>query len=184
MTTKDIIESVFSLWEARGQDDYIGEPVSQLAHACQAAALAEAAGHDHEVILAAFFHDFGHLCQPDAASMDGYGTVDHEKIGADHLRSLGFPDRMCRLIESHVQAKRYLTFKHPVYLRQLSEASRRTLEFQGGPMTPEEAGAFEDDELFALFLQMRAWDEQAKEERLPLPDLDRYRILARRLLES
>jgi len=182
MTTEETIDAVFSLWEAHGQDDYIGEPVSQLEHASQAAARAEAAGHDEEVILAAFLHDFGHLCCPEAESMDGYGTVDHEKVGADHLRGLGFPERMCRLIESHVQAKRYLTFKHPAYLGRLSEASLRTLAFQGGPMTPEEAAAFEADDLFPLFLLMRTWDEQAKEEQVPVPDLNRYRAMARRLL--
>ena len=39
MTTEETIDSVFSLWEAHGQDDYIGEPVSQLEHASQAAAI-------------------------------------------------------------------------------------------------------------------------------------------------
>ena len=37
-----------------------------------------------------------------------------------------------------VQAKRYLTRKDPDYFNQLSEASRRTLEFQGGMMTDDE----------------------------------------------
>lgn len=184
MTTEETIEHVFKIWEDRGQSDYIGEPVSQLEHAAQAAAQAEAAGHDEEVILAAFLHDFGHLCCPLAESMDGYGTVDHEKVGADHLRDLGFPDRMCRLIESHVAAKRYLTFKNPAYLGRLSEASLMTLTFQGGPMTPEEAAAFEADALFPLFLKMRTWDEQAKEEHVPVPDLSRYRDMTRRVLEQ
>jgi phosphonate degradation associated HDIG domain protein len=184
MTTDETIAHVFGIWEQHGQDDYIGEPVSQLEHAAQAAALAEAAGHDEEVVLAAFFHDFGHLCCPEAESMDGYGTVDHEKVGADHLRGLGFPERLCRLIESHVSAKRFLTFKNPAYLGRLSEASLMTLAFQGGPMTPEEAAAFESDPLFPLYLQMRTWDEQAKEEQVPLPDLDRYRAMTRRVLEA
>lgn len=184
MTPEETVSQVFSLWEAHGQDDYIGEPVSQLEHAAQAAALAEAAGHDEEVVLAAFLHDFGHLCSPEAESMDGYGTVDHEKVGADYLRGLGFPERLCRLIESHVQAKRYLTCKNPAYLGRLSEASLATLAFQGGPMTPEEAAAFESDALFPLFLKMRTWDEQAKEEYVPLPDLDRFRDMARRLLQK
>lgn len=116
--------------------------------------------------------------------MDGYGTVDHEKVGADHLRGLGFPDRLCRLIESHVAAKRYLTFKNPAYLGRLSEASLATLAFQGGPMTADEAAAFEADPLFPLYLEMRTWDERAKEEHVPVPDLDRYRTMARRVLAT
>jgi len=184
MTTEQTIDHVFEIWERHGQDDYIGEPVSQIEHAVQAAALAASAGCDDEVVLAAFFHDFGHLCCPEAESMDGYGTVDHEKLGAGYLRRLGFPDRLCRLIESHVQAKRYLTFKNPAYLGRLSEASLMTLTFQGGPMTPDEAAAFESDPLFPLYLKMRTWDEQAKEEHFPLPDLARYREMTRRLLDA
>ncbi len=40
-----------------------------------------------------------------------------------------------RLVEYHVQAKRYLTFSQPDYYARLSEASRRTLAYQGGVMT-------------------------------------------------
>jgi predicted HD phosphohydrolase len=45
----------------------------------------------------------------------------------------------------------------------LSEASRRTLEYQGGVMSAEEAEAFEQDPLCEVSLRMRQWDEQAKE---------------------
>ena len=57
-----IVKEVFSLYEKHGDEDYIGEPVSQLEHMSQAALLAEEEGYDDEVILAAFFHDIGHLC--------------------------------------------------------------------------------------------------------------------------
>src|ERR1700732_2180732 len=87
-----IVNEVFSLYEKHGNEDYIGEPVSQLEHMSQAAVLAEEEGFDDEVILAAFFHDIGHLCAEDAEteSMDGFGNVDHEKLGADYLRERGF----------------------------------------------------------------------------------------------
>lgn len=182
MTIEQTVDHVFEIWERHGRDDYIGEPVSQLEHAVQAAGLAEAAGGDNEVILAAFFHDFGHLCCPEAGSMDGFGAVDHERLGADYLRGLGFPERLCRLIESHVRTKRYLTFKNSVYLQRLSEASLATLTFQGGPMTADEAAAFETDSLFPLHLKMRTWDEMAKEANVPLPDLARFREMTLLLL--
>jgi predicted HD phosphohydrolase len=73
-----------------------------------------------------------------------------------------------------VQAKRYLTRKDPDYFNQLSEASRRTLEFQGGMMTDDEADLFEKDVLFSEIILMRRWDEQAKIEHKPLPDLSHY----------
>lgn len=175
---------VFDLYRKFGQEDYIGEPVSQIEHMSQSAQIAENEGHDEEVILAAFFHDIGHLCvnQGEVKTMDGYGVLSHEKIGADFLRILGFPERIAKLVENHVQAKRYLTYRHPAYFEKLSEASRKTLEFQGGKMTEEEAVAFETDPLFELSLKMRTWDEMAKEENVPLPDLDNYILMANRVL--
>ncbi len=50
-----IIDTVFSLYERYGKADYIGEPVSQIEHMSQAAALAQNEGYDDEVILAVFF---------------------------------------------------------------------------------------------------------------------------------
>ncbi|MDJ1472128.1 HDIG domain-containing protein [Cytophagaceae bacterium DM2B3-1] len=184
-TTKQKIEEIFRLYEIHGADDYIGEPVSQVEHMTQAALLAEQQGYDEEVILAAFFHDFGHLCADETVGhMDGYGVTDHEKLGADYLRAVGFSEKIARLVESHVQAKRYLTFKNPDYYNNLSEASKKTLEFQGGRMSVGEAAAFEAEEWFYLYLQMRYWDEQAKEMNIPVPDLSIYKAMALRHLEK
>jgi len=180
ISPQQAVAQVFGLYEARGGADYIGEPVSQLEHMWQAAALAEAAGADEEVVLAAFFHDLGHLCAPDLAAdaMAGFGAVRHEKLGADYLRARGFSGRVARLVESHVQAKRYLTYQYPSYLRQLSEASLATLTFQGGPMSAAEAAAFEQDPDADLILQLRRWDEQAKEADQPVGSLARLKELA------
>ncbi len=110
-----IVDGLFALYEAHGAADYLGEPVSQLEHMWQAAALAEAEGCEDEVVLAAFFHDLGHLCahRTGGPLMDGFGAVDHERLGADYLRARGFSARLAGLVESHVLAKRYLTYKHP-----------------------------------------------------------------------
>jgi phosphonate degradation associated HDIG domain protein len=179
------INEIFRLYEQHGNEDYIGEDVSQIEHMTQAAQLAEQAGYDEEVILAAFFHDFGHLCADETAGhMDGYGITDHEKLGADFLRKAGFSEKVARLVESHVQAKRYLTFKDEAYYNQLSEASRKTLEFQGGRMSAEEAAAFEADALFPVYLQLRFWDEQAKKTEVPVPDLAIYKEMAMRHLTA
>ncbi|EJM87507.1 MULTISPECIES: phosphonate degradation HD-domain oxygenase [unclassified Pseudomonas] len=174
-----VIDEVFGLYERFGDSDYIGEPVSQIEHMSQAAQLAMAEGFDDEVVLAAFFHDIGHICADSAPNMGGFGVVSHERLGADYLRRAGFSERMARLVEYHVQAKRYLTVKEPGYYERLSEASRRTLEYQGGVMTPAEAEAFEQDPLCAVSLRMRQWDELAKEMNVPLLDLD---VLKRKAL--
>ncbi|NML23552.1 HDIG domain-containing protein [Pseudoflavitalea sp. G-6-1-2] len=189
MTQQQAIETVadiFSLYELFGSADYIGEPVSQIEHMCQAAELAEAEGYDEEVILAAFFHDIGHLCEyiMPAEQMNGYGVVDHEVLAGTYLREKGFSERVAKLAESHVLAKRYLTFKYPAYFERLSVASRETLQQQGGVMNAAEAAAFESDPLHTLFIKLREWDDLAKQEHKPLPSLQKYKDMAIRHLSN
>ncbi|MDP2147097.1 MAG: phosphohydrolase, partial [Pseudomonas sp.] len=62
MNAEQVVAEVFGLYEQHGAADYIGEPVSQIEHMSQAAQLAMAEGFDDEVVLAAFFHDIGHIC--------------------------------------------------------------------------------------------------------------------------
>ncbi len=174
------VDDIFMLYEKYGEADYIGEPVSQLEHMCQAAELAEEEGYDDEIILAAFFHDIGHLAEfiMPVEQMDGVGVVDHEKIGADFLREKGFSEKICRLVKSHVEAKRYLTFKYPDYYQKLSPASKITLSHQGGVMDEAEAATFESDELHPLYIKLREWDDKAKQMHKPIPDLSKYRMMA------
>jgi phosphonate degradation associated HDIG domain protein len=175
-----VVKEVFSLYEKFGDEDYIGEPVSQLEHMSQAAALAQAEGYDDEVILAAFFHDIGHLCADadEAESMDGMGNVDHEKLGADYLLERGFSERVANLVQGHVIAKRYLTYKFPEYYNRLSDASKGTLEFQGGVMTEDEAADFELNPDAELIVRLRYWDDIAKEMNVPVNNIDYLKSIA------
>lgn len=174
------VDEVFDLFDRFGNADYIGEAISQLEHGCQAAQCAEKEGFSEEVILAALFHDIGHLCEMngDQPQMGGYGVMEHEKLGADFLRDRGFSDNMAKLVQSHVEAKRYLCFADADYFGKLSDASKKTLEYQGGVMTEAEAADFEQDPLFHTIIRMRHWDEMAKEVAVPLPDMQRYRQMA------
>jgi phosphonate degradation associated HDIG domain protein len=175
-----VVNEVFLLYKKFGDEDYIGEPVSQLEHMSQAAALAQAEGFDDEVVLAAFFHDIGHLCADaeEAGSMDGMGNVDHEKLGADYLLERGFSERVANLVQGHVIAKRYLTYKYPEYYNRLSDASKGTLEFQGGVMTEEEATDFELNPDAELIIRLRYWDDMAKEMNQPVDNLDYLKSIA------
>lgn len=177
---KAVVDEVFSLYEKFGDADYIGEPVSQLEHMSQAASLAEAEGYDDEVVLAAFFHDIGHLCADaeEAGSMDGMGNVDHERLGADYLLERGFSERVANLVQGHVIAKRYLTYKYPEYYNRLSDASKATLEFQGGVMTAAEAAEFELNQDAELIIRLRYWDDMAKEVQVPVNNLDHLKAMA------
>jgi 2-amino-1-hydroxyethylphosphonate dioxygenase (glycine-forming) len=182
----EITDEIMHYYEQHGGEEYSGEKVTQLEHMVQAAQLAEEQGYDDEVILAAFLHDIGHICETADGDneMDGFGIKDHEEIGAEYLLQKGFAKRVVRLVQSHVEAKRYLTFKYPEYYEQLSDASKKTLEYQGGKMDEDEANAFEHYPLFDLIIKMRKWDEQAKIEHKPLPDLSHYRNMIFHHLES
>jgi 2-amino-1-hydroxyethylphosphonate dioxygenase (glycine-forming) len=174
MKAEQATNEIFDLYAKYGKADYIGEPVSQIEHMSQAAELAIQAGADDEVILAAFFHDIGHICVQSNTElkMASFGIKSHEEIGADFLLSLGFSSRIAQLVENHVKAKRYLTYKYPEYFNKLSEASKQTLAFQGGVMTEIEAKEFEKDPLFEASILLRKWDEEAKEINVPIVDLE------------
>jgi predicted HD phosphohydrolase len=142
--------------------DYIGEGVSQLHHALQCATLAKGQT-DTELVLAALLHDIGHSGPSDETSMEGLGTYNHERVGADLLLGLGFSPRLARLVAGHVEAKRYLASTKAGYLNRLSPASARTLDLQGGPMSAEEAERFRRHPDFRALVQLRSWDEGAKD---------------------
>lgn len=181
-----LVDDLFKLIADQGEADYIGESITQLEHMCQAAEMAEAQGNDDEVILGALFHDIGHICVEygEEDDMDGYGHAEHDKVGADYLRDRGFSEKIARLVESHVEAKRYLCATKPGYHDKLSPASAKTLEFQGGPMSETEVTAFEADPFFKDIIKVRAWDELAKEENRPLPDMNRYKEMAKAHLRA
>ncbi|KAJ2550294.1 hypothetical protein EV175_004127 [Coemansia sp. RSA 1933] len=106
------------------------------------------------------------------------GVMGHERLGAEYLRKLGFSSKVCDLVESHVVAKRYLTAVDQQYYDDLSNASKLSLKFQGGPFSPEDVAAFETDPLFKEKVQLRKWDDASKLVDLPTPDLKAYRAIA------
>lgn len=156
--------------------DYIGEPVSQLEHALQCAYFAEKAGHSQEVILACLFHDIGHFAsETKQRNMENLGIVHHEWIGAKIAYDLGLSAKVALLIGHHVNAKRYLAGKKKDYLARLSEASKKTLAFQGGVMSDDEMHQFECNPHYKDILRVRIHDEKAKQLNLKVPDLHYYR---------
>ena len=119
-----------------------------------------------------------------AAEADAVFIARHDVTGAAHLGALGFPPRVCRLVGGHVQAKRYLVATDAAYAARLSPGSAATLRHQGGPMTAQEAAAFEADADHALVCDLRRWDEGAKVVGAVVPAWDAWlptlaRVLAR-----
>ena len=138
--------------------------------------MAQKQGFNYEVQIVAFLHDIGNLLPAHSAEelMEVYGRKNHESVAADCLRARGFSEKIAILVENHVNAKRYLCFVNETYYDNLSEASKKTLEFQGGKMTDDEAIFFENNPYFETIIQMRRWDEAAKVQGQKLPNLDYF----------
>ena len=121
---------------------YSGEPVTQLQHALQTAALAEAAGADDALITASLLHDLGHLLQDfgDTPTLRGVDDI-HQYAALPFLRGL-FGERVLGSIRLHVDAKRYLCAVRPDYHAALSADSQRSLKLQGGVFDAAQAAAF------------------------------------------
>lgn len=181
LTPDEVVAEVQDLFSRHGGENY-GEDVTQLEHAVQVGLLAEAGGEPDEVVVAAFLHDIGHICDSDAEMIGTYGRHCHDSNGGEWARSRGFPETVARLIENHVAAKRYLTATDPAYSQRLSAASKKTLLHQGGPMDAGEIAEFERDELHPLHIRLRHWDEAGKDDGADLTDLSRFLERIRTLL--
>lgn len=174
MALNNNTQEILELFRKHGHIEY-GENVTQLSHAFQAGIIAQEKGYDHELVLAAFLHDIGHIIplekgQGSFQTMGEYGMESHDRWGGEYLRSLGFSERIWTTVENHVASKRYLCYADPAYFEDLSEASRITLSYQGGPMDEKEAEAFEQDPFFSDSILIRRIDEEAKDADFTVTD--------------
>lgn len=169
------MERAFHIYKNHGDRGYIGESVSQLEHATQAAMLAEdycdknniIKPLKNDLIISAFLHDIGHLLifeypNNNYPLMGDVGVKDHEFIGSEFLLSLGYSRIVAELVKGHVTTKRYLISKNEDYYNNLSDASKETFKHQGGKMTPEQMNSYENSSLFEYHLKIREWDDLAK----------------------
>jgi phosphonate degradation associated HDIG domain protein len=180
----NIVDEVCELFASKGHAAYVGEPVSQLEHALQAAHHAEAADAADALVVAALLHDVGHLLHklPEDAANHGIDTR-HEKIGQAWLaRYCGA--EVTEPVRLHVPAKRYLCATDAAYLAQLSPASTQSLRLQGGPFTSDEVRQFERNPHYRAAVTLRRWDDLAKVPGMPVPALDHYRPRLGRVLKT
>jgi gamma-butyrobetaine dioxygenase len=70
----------------------------------------------------------------------------------------------------------------PAYFALLSPASVYTLSVQGGPMTAAEAARFAAAPYAADAVEVRRWDDAAKDPAADVPGFDAYRPLIEGLL--
>ncbi len=170
----DQVEEILRLFQTRGRDAYLGEPVSQAEHALQSAHLAVLEGAPDSLVVAALLHDVGHLLHDLGDDAADRGIDDrHERSGAAWLAKTFGPE-VAEPARLHVDAKRYLCAVEPSYLEGLSPGSKLSLALQGGPMTPEEVEHFESNPHHLDAVRLRRWDDQAKIPGLKVPGLEKY----------
>jgi predicted HD phosphohydrolase len=129
---------------------YDGEPVDQLEHALQCAALAREEG-DPALVVAALLHDI--------ARAPAVAGIPYDGAGEHHGQT----------------AARWLEPRVGKRVAWLAEVSARTLTAQGGPMSEEEVAAFRAQPDWRLALKLREIDDQGKVPGAEVPDLEDYR---------
>jgi predicted HD phosphohydrolase len=152
---------------------YDGEPVDQLEHALQCAALARAARAQRDFVVAALLHDIARA--PAVAGIPYDGPREHHGEAGGRWLEPRVGARIAWLAEQHVPAKRYLVATDPEYHAGLTEVSARTLKAQGGPMTEVEQIEFRGHPDWRLAIELRRFDDLAKVPGAAVPGLDAYR---------
>jgi gamma-butyrobetaine dioxygenase len=112
---------------------------------------------------------------------DQHGDDQHEENGAAWL-SQWFGDEVTEPVRLHVPAKRYLCAVEPDYAAGLSPASAFSLEIQGGPMPPAELAEFEASPYAPAAIQVRRWDDVAKDPAARVPGFDHFAGVLRALV--
>ena len=172
--TSQTVDEIFRAFESNGAAAYLGEPVTLREHMLQSAAAAESEDAGDYLVAAALLHDIGHLLHggPENAAELGIDTA-HEAVGFAYLET-HFPPEVVDPVRLHVAAKRYLCAVEPDYVDELSEASRLSLQLQGGPMDPDEQAAFEQQPHWREACRLRRWDDIAKAPGVDVPPLEHY----------
>lgn len=170
------LHDIEDLLMRRGAAQYGKEAVSQLDHALQCAALAEASGETPETVVACLLHDLGHLL---AAERDGVSDHDtreddlHQFLVLPFIRDV-LPDAVVEPIRLHVDAKRYLCFAEPGYFDTLSPASVASLAQQGGVFSEMQADEFIRRPFATESVRLRRYDDLAKIQGKQVPDLTHF----------
>ncbi len=184
LTPDNIVAFIGSIFERRGDEEYLGEPVTMGEHMLQGATIAEQDGQPEEIIVAALLHDIGHFTgEFGTFMMNDTEDRHHEDAGAAVLERF-FPKIVTDCCRYHVAAKRYLCATRPDYFNRLSEASIHSLNLQGGALTAEEVAVFEQNPNLKDIIAVRYLDEAGKQAGMKTPDFWHFAPMVQNLVDK
>lgn len=83
----NIVDFLEEIFERRGGEEYLGEPVTMAEHMLQGATIAEQNGQPEVIIVSVLLHDVGHFTSEFGMfSMDDTDDKYHEEAGAEVLQ--------------------------------------------------------------------------------------------------
>ena len=184
LSRSNIVAFLDDIFERRGGEEYLGEPVTMAEHMLQGATIAEQNGEPEIIVVSALLHDIGHFTSEFGMfSMEDTKDRMHEDAGAKVLQNF-FPQLVIDCVRYHVAAKRYLCATRPSYFYQLSEASVHSLKLQGGPMCDDEVREFEKNPYLKDILKVRYLDEAGKREDMSIPSFSYFAPMVQRIVDQ
>ena len=170
-----VLETIEKTFNKRGKESYGIEPVTQLQHALQCALMAEEAQATNAQVVASLLHDIGHIMHDDDlpdADTENYDDRHEEKAYEWLLENFGAA--VADPVRLHVNAKRYLCTIDQDYEKKLTPTSYKSFLDQGGYMGEEELNQFKREPFYQEAVQLRIWDDLAKDSEKVTPDLNHY----------
>ena len=180
----NIVEFLGNLITEKGGESYLGEAVTMRDHMLQAAWQAENAGASDKVIAAALLHDIGHYVGEFGDDYIEKGLDNRHQLSGAKILENFFDIEVVQPVKLHVDAKRYLCAVDPDYLNELSDASIKTLALQGGPMNQAEVEEFESQPGYETAVQVRKYDDNAKDPYISTPSIEHYLKYVQKALEK
>ncbi|MFD2740394.1 HD domain-containing protein [Sulfitobacter aestuarii] len=184
LTRDNIVAFLEDIFERRGGEEYLGEPVTMAEHMLQGATIAEQNGQREIIVVAALLHDIGHFTSEFGTfSMDDTEDRHHEEAGAQVLEAF-FPTLVTDCVRYHVAAKRYLCATKPAYFDRLSEASVHSLNLQGGVMSAAEVAEFERNPNLKDIIAVRYLDDAGKDADMETPRFAHFAPMVQRVVDQ